>query len=78
MGIRSERRLCEEGHRHNRRLCYFTARAKEGGDAVCASQANIKAGSVAPAGSNGAKDEFLMAATAQNLGKMAKLIPMPA
>ena len=27
---------------------------------------------------NGAKDEFLLAATAQNLRKMAKLIPMPA
>ena len=29
-------------------------------------------------GPNGAKDEFLLAATAQNLRKMAKLIPMPA
>jgi len=28
-------------------------------------------------GPNGAKDEFLMAATAQNLRKLAKLIPMP-
>ena len=28
-------------------------------------------------GPNGAKDEFLLAATAQNLRKMAKLIPMP-
>ena len=28
-------------------------------------------------GPNGAKDEFLFAATAQNLRKMAKLIPMP-
>jgi hypothetical protein len=27
-------------------------------------------------GPNGAKDEFLLAATAQNLRKMAKLIPM--
>ena len=26
----------------------------------------------------GAKDEFLLAATAQNLRKLAKLIPMPA
>jgi hypothetical protein len=29
-------------------------------------------------GPNGAKDEFLLAATAQNLRKMAKLIPHPA
>ncbi len=27
---------------------------------------------------NGAKDEFLLAATAQNLRKLAKLIPNPA
>jgi hypothetical protein len=29
-------------------------------------------------GPNGAKDEFLLAATAQNLRKLAKIIPMPA
>jgi hypothetical protein len=28
-------------------------------------------------GLNGAKDEFLLAATAQNLRKLAKLIPLP-
>ncbi len=28
-------------------------------------------------GPNGAKDEFLLAASAQNLRKLAKLIPMP-
>ncbi len=28
-------------------------------------------------GPNGAKDEFLLAATAQNLRKLANLIPMP-
>jgi len=28
-------------------------------------------------GPNGAKDEFLLAATAQNLRKLAKLIPPP-
>jgi hypothetical protein len=28
-------------------------------------------------GPSGAKDEFLLAATAQNLRKLAKLIPMP-
>jgi hypothetical protein len=29
-------------------------------------------------GPNGARDEFLLAATAQNLRKLAKLIPLPA
>ena len=29
-------------------------------------------------GPNGAKDEFLLAATAQNLRKLAKLVPLPA
>ncbi len=29
-------------------------------------------------GPNGAKDEFLLAATAQNLRRLAKLIPAPA
>ncbi len=29
-------------------------------------------------GPNGAKDEFPMAATAQNLRKLAKLVPIPA
>ena len=28
-------------------------------------------------GQNGARDEFILAATAQNLRKMAKLVPMP-
>jgi hypothetical protein len=28
-------------------------------------------------GPNGARDEFTLAATAQNLRKMAKLVPMP-
>ena len=28
-------------------------------------------------GPNGAKDEFLLAATAQNLRKLAKLVPFP-
>ncbi|SDJ36686.1 hypothetical protein SAMN05216338_104744 [Bradyrhizobium sp. Rc2d] len=28
-------------------------------------------------GPNGARDEFILAPTAQNLRKMAKLIPMP-
>ena len=29
-------------------------------------------------GPSGAKDEFLLAATAQNLRKLAKLVPLPA
>jgi hypothetical protein len=35
------------------------------------------AGSIALAWPSGAKDEFLLAATAQNLRKLAKLIPLP-
>jgi Transposase DDE domain len=33
--------------------------------------------SIAPARPSGAKDEFLLAVTAQNLRKVAKLIPVP-
>ncbi|MGC6331833.1 transposase [Rhizorhabdus sp. FW153] len=38
----------------------------------------LKLGRLRLRGPNGAKDEFLLAATAQNLRKLAKLIPMPA
>lgn len=31
-----------------------------------------------PRGPSGAKDEFLLAATGQNLRKLAKLVPLPA
>jgi hypothetical protein len=37
-----------------------------------------EAGRLRLRGPNGAKDEFLLAATAQNLRKLAKLIPHPA
>jgi hypothetical protein len=36
-----------------------------------------KARAIAKRGPSGAKDEFLLAATAQNLRKLAKLIPIP-
>jgi len=38
----------------------------------------LKLDSLRLRGPNGARDEFILAATAQNLRKMAKLIPMPA
>jgi hypothetical protein len=38
---------------------------------------NLKLDRLRLRGPNGAKDEFLLAATAQNLRKMAKLIPIP-
>jgi hypothetical protein len=54
MGIRSERRLCEEVHL--KRI--------------------LKLDRLRLRGPNGAKDEFHLAAAAQNLRKMAKVIPM--
>lgn len=38
----------------------------------------LKLDRLRPRGPNGVRDEFLLAATAQNIRKMAKLIPMPA
>ncbi len=38
----------------------------------------LKLDSLRLRGPNGAKDEFLMAATAQNLRRLAKLVPAPA
>ena len=37
----------------------------------------LKLDRLGPRGPNGAKDEFLLAATAPNLRKLAKLIPPP-
>ncbi len=45
---------------------------KEGGDAVCASEAHPENGQLRLRGFSGAQDEFLLAATAQNLRRMAK------
>ena len=49
-----------------------------GSDSLRSSEAHPRARSIAPRGPNGAKDEFLLAATAQNLRKLANLIPLPA
>ena len=38
----------------------------------------LKLGRLRLRGPTGAKDEFLLTATAQNLRKLAKLIPLPA
>ncbi len=49
---------------------------KEGRDAVRAPQTILKLDRLRLGGPNGAKDEFLLAAAAQNLRKLAKIIPM--
>jgi hypothetical protein len=54
------------------------SRTKEGRDALRSSEAHPQARSIAPPWPKGAKDEFLLAATAQNLRKLAKLMPLPA
>jgi hypothetical protein len=46
--------------------------------ALRSSEAHPQARSIAPPWPERAKDEFLLAATAQNLRKLAKLIPLPA
>jgi hypothetical protein len=51
--------------------------AQKGRDVVCPSQTHSQARSAPLRGPNSARDEFLLAAAAQNLRKLAKLIPMP-
>ena len=51
---------------------------KENRDAVCPSQAHLKLDRLRLRGPNGARDEFHLAATTQNLRKLAMLIPVPA
>ena len=51
--------------------------AQEGRDAVRPPQAHPQARPASTAGPCGARDEFLLAATAQNLRKLAKLRPDP-
>jgi len=47
------------------------------GDGVCSSPADPEDRTPAAAGSEWAQDEFLLAATARNLGKLARLVPSP-
>ena len=53
------------------------ARAQEGRDAVRALKRILRLDRLRLRGPNGARDEFHLAAAAQNLRKLAKLIPMP-
>jgi hypothetical protein len=54
------------------------SRTKEGRDALRSLKRILRLGRLRLRGPSGAKDEFLLAATAQNLRKLAKLIPLPA
>jgi transposase len=116
MGIRSERRLCDEVHlnlahrwfcrlglegdvpdhstfsknRHGRfrdsallrhlfetTIACCMAEGLVGGAGFAHLKRILKLDRPRLRGPNGAKDEFLLAATAQNLRKLAKIIPMP-
>ena len=68
-------RPCDRQDKGLRRL---VSRTREGRDALRSSEAHPQTWPIAPARPNRAKDEFLLAATAQNLRKLAKLIPLPA
>jgi len=57
---------------------HFTPAPQEDRDAVRASKRILKLDRPRLRGPNGARDEFTLAAAAQNVRKMAKLIPMPA
>jgi len=50
--------------------------AQNGRDTVRLSRAHPAIAAAAVRRPNGARDEFLLAATAQNIGKLAKLRPM--
>ena len=64
-------------HRQDRGKPTLPALAQEGRDAVRTPQAHPALDRLRLRGPNGARDEFHLAATAQNLRKLAKLIPMP-
>jgi hypothetical protein len=56
---------------------YFSTTAQEGRNAVRLLKRILKLDRLRLRGPTGAYDEFLLAATAQNLRKLAKLIPLP-
>lgn len=60
-------RGCAPRYRRHRCLCHLASRAQESRNAVCPPQAHSEAGSLRLRGPNGARDEFHLAATAQNL-----------
>ena len=65
----------EARDRQHRGLRGLMSRTKEGRDALRPPEAHPRLGKLRLRGRSGAKDEFLLAATAQNLRKLAKLIP---
>ena len=56
---------------------HLASTPQENRDAVRALKRILKLDRLRLRGPNGARDEFILAATAKNLRKMAKLIPMP-
>jgi transposase len=88
-GIRSERRLCDEVHLNL--ACRWFCRLGLDGDVpdhstfsknrsimrLAARTSACRIDRLRLRGPSGARDEFILAATAQNLRKLAKLIPMP-
>ena len=65
-------------HRQDGGLRRLAPRAKAGRDAVRPRQTHPRLDRLRLRGPNGAHDELLLAATAQNLRKLARLIPAPA
>jgi Transposase DDE domain len=63
--------------RGHRRLCRLEARTKKVEMLFAHLKRILKLDRLRLRGPNGARDEFHLAATAQNLRKLAKLIPMP-
>jgi len=58
-------------------ICDLDAAAKESRNALRPPQTHPRVGKVGTTGPCGANDEFLLAATAQNLRKLAKIFPAP-
>ena len=57
---------------------HFAPAPEEDRDAVRHLKRILKLDRLCLRGQKGARDEYILAATAQNLRKMAKLLPMPA
>lgn len=74
MDIRSERRLCEEVHL-NLAYRWFCRLGLEVEMLFAHLKRILRLGRLRLRGPCGARDEFLLAATAQNLKKLAKLVP---
>ncbi len=66
------------GHRDDRRLAVSLRERKKVERLLARLKRILKLDRLRLRGPNGARDEFLLAATAQNLRKLAKLVPNPA